>query len=78
MTHLRQGRAADAKPSDAVACVQPRPRAADGRGVEEALKALTVLGYAPVDAERALRSVLKSNGARSAQELIRAALAELV
>ena len=63
------------KLDDIPVAVDSRP---SGDGVEEALKALTVLGYAPVDAERALRSVLKSNGARSAQELIRAALAELV
>ncbi len=49
-----------------------------GDGVEEALKALTVLGYAPADAERALRTVLKANGARDVQALIRAALSELV
>jgi Holliday junction DNA helicase RuvA len=48
-----------------------------GDGVEEALKALTVLGYAPVDAERALRTVLQRNGGRGATELIKAALGEL-
>src|SRR5690606_35799828 len=49
-----------------------------GDGVEEALKALTVLGYAPADAERALRTVLKTNCAKDVQALIRAALGELV
>lgn len=48
-----------------------------GDGVEEAIRALTVLGYTPADAERALRSVLKGNGDRDVQSLIRAALAEL-
>jgi holliday junction DNA helicase RuvA len=48
-----------------------------GAGVEEALRALTVLGYAPADAERALRSVLQANGSMGVQELIRSALAEL-
>jgi holliday junction DNA helicase RuvA len=55
--------------------VESRPA---GAGVDEALRALTVLGYAPVDAERALRTVLQQEGApRGAQDLIRAALAEL-
>ncbi len=54
--------------------VEARP---SGEGVEEAIKALTVLGYSPVDAERALRAVLKGNGAKDVQSLIRAALAEL-
>lgn len=48
-----------------------------GAGVDEALRALTVLGFASVDAERALRAVLKDNPGLSAQELIKAALAQL-
>jgi holliday junction DNA helicase RuvA len=48
-----------------------------GQGVDEALKALTVLGYSPVDAERAIRHVMQQNGMSGAQELIRAALLEL-
>lgn len=48
----------------------------EGEGVEEALKALTVLGYSQVDAERALRKVAAANGG-GVQELIRAALGEL-
>jgi Holliday junction DNA helicase RuvA len=62
------------KLDDIPIAIETRPT---GDGVEEALKALTVLGYAPVDAERALRSVLRSKGASGAQDLIRAALAEL-
>lgn len=62
------------KLDDIPVALDARPK---GDGVDEALKALTVLGYAPVDAERAIRAVLKENGARGAQELIRAALAEL-
>jgi holliday junction DNA helicase RuvA len=62
------------KLDDVPVAAEARPR---GDGVDEALKALTVLGYAPVDAERALRTVLEENGGRGAQELIRAALAEL-
>lgn len=53
---------------------EERPR---GAGVEEALRALTVLGFAPVDAERALRVVVSENPSDSAQELIRAALTQL-
>ena len=45
--------------------------------MDEALKALTVLGYAPVEAERALRAVLHKDGAKGVSDLIRAALAEL-
>jgi holliday junction DNA helicase RuvA len=48
-----------------------------GAGVDEALRALTVLGFAPADAERALREVLQEDGATGTQELIRAALAHL-
>jgi Holliday junction DNA helicase RuvA len=48
-----------------------------GDGVEEALKALTVLGYTSVDAERAVRAVLGKNGSRASGDLIKAALAEL-
>jgi holliday junction DNA helicase RuvA len=54
--------------------VEARPT---GSGAEEALKALTVLGYSPADAERALRAVLPADGSLATQELIRAALAEL-
>ncbi|MEX2582447.1 MAG: Holliday junction branch migration protein RuvA [Gemmatimonadota bacterium] len=48
-----------------------------GTGVDEALRALTVLGFAPADAERALHEVLKEDGAMNAQDLIKAALARL-
>jgi len=48
-----------------------------GPGVDEALRALTVLGYAPADAERAIRGVLQDDGSMPAQDLIRAALAHL-
>jgi Holliday junction resolvasome RuvABC DNA-binding subunit len=36
-----------------------------------------VLGFAPVDAERAVRAAAKEDGASGAEELIRAALARL-
>lgn len=62
------------KLDDIPIAVEMRPA---GAGVEEALRALTVLGYAPVDAERALRTVLHGSGPMGAQELIRAALGEL-
>lgn len=59
----------------AVAAVGP---AAQGVGVEEALRALTVLGFSPGDADRAIREVLDDGPAPAdAQELIRAALVRL-
>lgn len=59
----------------AVAAVGP---AAKGVGVEEALRALTVLGFSPGDADRAIREVIEEEGRPSdAQELIRAALVRL-
>ena len=48
-----------------------------GAGVDEALRALTVLGFSTPDAERALRAVLQEEGPLPAQDLIRAALARL-
>jgi len=47
-------------------------------GVDEALRALTVLGFPLADAERAVRAVAQENGgAMKPEELIRAALARL-
>jgi holliday junction DNA helicase RuvA len=54
--------------------IETRPQ---GAGVDEALRALTVLGYSAADAERALRHVLQTEAPGSTQELIRAALGEL-
>lgn len=52
--------------------------AAKGAGADEALRALTVLGFSPGDADRAIREVLEEEGRPAdAQELIRAALARL-
>jgi Holliday junction DNA helicase RuvA len=48
-----------------------------GSGVEEALRALTVLGYPQADAERAIRSALPGLENTSAQDLIKAALEKL-
>jgi Holliday junction DNA helicase RuvA len=44
---------------------------------DEALRALTVLGFPAADAERAVRATLQDEGPMAAQELIRAALARL-
>lgn len=44
-------------------------------GVEEALRALVVLGMNPLEAETAVRGVIQEQGPLPAQELIRAALA---
>jgi Holliday junction DNA helicase RuvA len=46
-------------------------------GLEEAIRALTVLGFPAPDAERAIRTVLQEQGTLGAQELIRAALVHL-
>lgn len=46
-------------------------------GLEEARRALTVLGFSVPDAERALRVVIQEQGRLDAQELIRAALSKL-
>ncbi len=46
-------------------------------GVEEAVRALTVLGFPAPTAEDAVRAVLQEGGSRNAQELIRAALARM-
>ncbi|HEX7242079.1 MAG TPA: RuvA C-terminal domain-containing protein, partial [Longimicrobiaceae bacterium] len=51
------------------------PLAREAPGVEEALRALVVLGISPLDAENAVRAVVQERGPLPAQELIRAALA---
>ena len=50
---------------------------ASGPGVEEALRALTVLGFSPGDADRAVREVLQEGKPGDTQDLIRAALLRL-
>ena len=51
------------------------PLAKEVPGVEEALRALVVLGIPALDAENAVRAVVQERGPLPAQELIRAALA---
>lgn len=46
-------------------------------GLEEARRALTVLGFSSADADRAVRAVLEEEGRMDAQALIRAALVRL-
>lgn len=58
----------------AVATIAP---AAPGVGAEEALRALTVLGFSPGDADRAIREVLAEGKPGDTQDLIRAALLRL-
>jgi holliday junction DNA helicase RuvA len=53
------------------------PGMPDIPGLEEARRALTVLGFSTPDAERAIREVLREQGRMDAQELIRAALGRL-
>jgi holliday junction DNA helicase RuvA len=52
----------------------PRPA---GAGVEEAIRALTVLGFAGVDAEQAIRDAMREEKPAATQDLIRAALQRL-
>lgn len=52
-------------------------RPAGGPGVEEALRALTVLGFSPGDVDRAVREVLAEGSPGDTQDLIRAALLRL-
>lgn len=50
----------------------------DGAGADDAIRALVSLGYAPVDAEKAVRSALDEGGrGLSAPELIRRALSKV-
>jgi holliday junction DNA helicase RuvA len=51
--------------------------AGQGAGVEEAVRALTVLGFAAPEVERAVRETLRAEGPMPAQELIRASLTRL-
>jgi holliday junction DNA helicase RuvA len=55
----------------------PAGGAGQAPGVEEALRALTVLGFPLPDVERAVRETLREEGVLPAQELIRAALTRL-
>lgn len=57
--------------------VAPSAPHAKGVGVEEALRALTVLGFSPGDADRAVREVLDEGAASDTQDVIRAALLRL-
>ena len=52
--------------------VEPQPP-----GIEEAVRALTVLGFPVMDAERAVREAMQEDGATAAQDLIRLALARI-
>lgn len=62
------------KLDDVPIVVESRP---SGPGVEEALRALTVLGFAPAEVEKAVRAAAKEEGDLAAPELIKAALARL-
>lgn len=57
--------------------ITPISGKAKGAGVEEALRALTVLGFAPGDADRAIREVLAEESPADPRDLIRAALLRL-
>jgi holliday junction DNA helicase RuvA len=52
-------------------------RAPASPAVDEAVRALVVLGFPAVEAERAVREVLKENGSLAAQEIVRQAVAHL-
>lgn len=55
----------------------PSLRGESGAGWDEAVRALTVLGFSAADAEDAVRAAARDDGAADAQALIRAALARL-
>jgi Holliday junction DNA helicase RuvA len=55
----------------------PTGQAGASAGVEEAIRALTVLGFTAPDADRAVREALREEGQLPAQDLIRAALTRL-
>jgi Holliday junction DNA helicase RuvA len=57
--------------------VTPLPGKGRGAGVEEALRALTVLGFSAGDADRAVREVLAEEAPEDPRDLIRAALLRL-
>lgn len=48
-----------------------------GAGAEEAVRALSVLGFPAADAERAVQQTLQEEGSLPSQELVRAALSRL-
>lgn len=50
---------------------------ARGAGAEEAVRALSVLGFPAADAERAVQQTLQEEGSLPSQELVRAALSRL-
>lgn len=50
---------------------------ARGAGAEEAVRALSVLGFPTADAERAVQQTLQEEGSLPSQELVRAALSRL-
>jgi holliday junction DNA helicase RuvA len=54
--------------------VPAEPGLADTPGIEDARRALAVLGYAAPEAERAIRAALREEGPLEAQELVRASL----
>ncbi|HEX6071312.1 MAG TPA: Holliday junction branch migration protein RuvA [Longimicrobiaceae bacterium] len=57
--------------------VTPLTGKGKGAGVEEALRALTVLGFSAGDADRAVREVLAEEAPEDPRDLIRAALLRL-
>lgn len=57
--------------------VTPLTGRGKGAGVEEALRALTVLGFSAGDADRAVREVLAEEAPEDPRDLIRAALLRL-
>lgn len=55
----------------------PTGQGSAGAAVEEAIRALTVLGFTAPDADRAVREATREEGPLPAQDLIRAALSRL-
>jgi len=63
--------------SDRFADVAVAPAAAGARSSDEAVKALTALGYSPAAADEAVRTVLVPGASDGVQELVRRALQQL-
>jgi Holliday junction DNA helicase RuvA len=63
--------------SDRFADVPVTPANAGGRPADEAVRALTALGYSPAAADQAVRTVLVPSSSDGVQELVRRALQQL-
>ncbi len=63
--------------SDRFADIALAPAAGPGRSADEAVRALTALGYSPAAADEAVRAVLAPGASDGVQDLVRRALQQL-